>query len=63
MLLPKDSYTYISEAWHTTSGLDHCISTAEAHDIIKSMTILYGESISDHVPFLMLIDFEKSTQD
>ncbi len=51
MLLPKDSYTYISEAWHTTSWLDHCISTAEAHDIIKSMTILYGESISDHVPF------------
>ncbi len=58
MLLPKDSYTYISEAWHTTSWLDHCISTTEAHDIIKSMTILYGESISDHVPFLMLIDFE-----
>ncbi len=48
----------ISEAWHTTSWLDHCISTAETRDIIKSMTILYGESISDHVPFLMIIDFE-----
>ena len=25
LLLPNESYTYISEAWHTTSWLDHCI--------------------------------------
>lgn len=31
-LLPVDSYTHVSEAWHTTSWLDHCISTADAHD-------------------------------
>lgn len=30
-LLPSHSSTYISEAWHTTSWLDHCISIADAH--------------------------------
>lgn len=30
--LPDNSYTYISEAWHTASCLDHCICTADAHD-------------------------------
>ena len=29
VLLPVDSYTYTSEAWHTTSWLDHCVSTAD----------------------------------
>lgn len=27
MLLPNDSYTYTSEAWHTTSWLDHCMAS------------------------------------
>lgn len=30
VLLPDSSYTYISEAWHTTSWLDHCICTADS---------------------------------
>lgn len=30
-LLPASSYTYISEAWHTTSWLDSCFTKADAH--------------------------------
>ncbi len=37
--LPTNSYTYISEAWHTTSWLDHCISTADGHASLGSMEI------------------------
>lgn len=58
LLLPADSYTYISEAWHTTSWLDHCISTADAHAVVKSIEILYESSVSDHVPFSMMLDIE-----
>lgn len=50
--------SYISEDWHTTSWLHHCISTAEAHNIIQSIQILHWASKSDHVPFLMTVDFE-----
>ena len=41
LLLPSNSYTHISEAWHTTSWLDHCISTSDAHATLKTMEILY----------------------
>lgn len=54
--LPSDSYTYFSEAWHTTSWLDHCITTQDAHDSIVGMNILYDYIISDHHPLCMTID-------
>lgn len=44
LLSPAESYSYISEAWHTTSWLDHCISTADA--------------IHAHVPFVMSLDVD-----
>lgn len=58
-LLPNDSYTYISEAWHTTSWLDHCICTSDAHDSILSIWINYELAISDHVPFSLLVNVGK----
>lgn len=58
VLLPNDSYTYISEAWHTTSWLDHCISTADTHASLGSMSILYGVATTDHIPFAMTINVE-----
>ena len=50
LLLPADSFTYLSEAWGTTSWLDHCVSTADAHDSILNMHIDYKGSLSDHFP-------------
>lgn len=58
-MLPSDSYTYISEAWHTTSWLDHCLSTSDAHAILKSMEIIYDVSMSDHVPVVLVLDVDK----
>ena len=55
-LLPPDSYSYISEAWHTTSWLDHCLCTADAHSSVTSMKILYEASITDHVPLAFTLD-------
>lgn len=56
--LPSNTYTYISEAWHTASWLDHCISTDDAHSSIVGMDILYGAATYDHMPVLILINVE-----
>lgn len=40
-LLPAERYTNISEAWHITSWLDHCLSTADAHASLAHMEIFY----------------------
>ena len=58
VLLPDDSYSYISEAWHTTSWLDHCVSTADAHATLRSMEIVYDASMSDHIPFILDIKLD-----
>ena len=58
LLLPVGSYTYISEAWHTTSWLDHCISTADAHAVLRSMEIVYEATTGDHIPFIMCLDID-----
>ena len=46
--LPNDSYTYISEACHSTSWLDHCLCTVDAHDSIVIMKIEYDLATTDH---------------
>ena len=58
LLLPANSFTYVSEAWHTTSWLDHCFSTADAHASISSMAIQYDASMYDHVPFTLTVECE-----
>ena len=56
ILLPEDSFTYVSEAWHTTSWLDHCLCTVDAHDSIKSINIHYDLATSDHMPFSLVVN-------
>ena len=56
LLLPIDSYTYISEAWHTTSWLDHCISTADGHMALGNMSIKYGVAVTDHIPLAFTVN-------
>lgn len=36
--------------------LGHCISTADANDIIRSIEIVYEVSSSDHIPFVITLD-------
>jgi len=56
VILPNNSYTYISEAWHTSSWLDHCVCTADAHASLDSMTIHYDLAIADHIPFSLSLN-------
>lgn len=56
VLLPNDSYTYISEAWHSTSWLDHCLCTVDAHDSIEIMKIEYDLATTDHIPFFVVLN-------
>lgn len=53
VLLPADSYTYISEAWHTSSWLDHCFSTADGHAALGNMCIKYWLALTDHIPLAL----------
>lgn len=56
VLLPMDSFTYTSEAWHTTSWLDHCVCTADAHGCIERMDIMYEMATSDHIPVSFVVN-------
>ena len=40
----------MSERWHTTSWLDHCLSFGDGHTVIKDMAVLYSTCCSDHIP-------------
>ena len=50
MLLPSITFTHMSERWHTTSWLDHCLSSGDGHTVIKDMAVLYSTCCSDHIP-------------
>ena len=58
LFLPSTSFSYISEAWNTTSWLDHCITTADAHASIRSMKIVYDAALYDHLPVALTIESE-----
>ena len=34
------------------------MSTADAHAILRSMEIMYGSSMSDHIPFVCSLDVD-----
>lgn len=53
ILLPKDSYTYISEGLHNTSWLGHWICTSDAHNTIKSMRINWVFQLWPCAPFFI----------
>ena len=38
--LPKDTYTYVSDAWDSHSWLDHAISTEDGDNMITNMKVL-----------------------
>uniref|UniRef100_A0A1A8U3R0 Endonuclease/exonuclease/phosphatase domain-containing protein n=1 Tax=Nothobranchius furzeri TaxID=105023 RepID=A0A1A8U3R0_NOTFU len=59
LLLPHDSYAYISEAWHSTSQLDHCFSSSDTHGPLSSMNILYNLAVSDHIPISFSVKVER----
>lgn len=56
ILLPENSYTHISEVWHSTSWLNHIVCTADAQDSLENVEILYGMATTDHFPVSMMLN-------
>lgn len=56
--MPDDTFTYISEAWHSTSWLDHCVCTADAHASLSHIDILYSYATSDHIPLSISLNVD-----
>ena len=54
----NDVYTYVSPAWGTTSWLDHCVSTEDAHNAISSIEILHDFVSSDHLPLCVTLSLD-----
>ena len=52
----RDSFTYLSERWGTTSWLDHCISTSDGHSIIRNIDVWYSACSADHFPVCVDVD-------
>ena len=48
--LPDNTFTYVSEAWGSTSWLDHCFATKAGNNIITSISVDYDCHLSDHFP-------------
>ena len=56
LLLPNDTFTYVSDAWGTQSWLDHFISTEDGHSTIHNSYVLYDAYQSDHLPLVIELD-------
>ena len=59
LLLPKDSFSYISDSWGTKTWLDHAFASYGCHESISSMCIGYDIAQDDHMPVLMTLDVVK----
>ena len=57
LMLPNDTYTYVSEAHGTTSWLDHCISSSDGYDIICNMNVWHEYCQNDHIPLAFELDW------
>ena len=57
-MLAGDTFTQLSERWHSTSWLDHCLSTSDGHNLITAMQVQYGTSCRDHIPLIVDISIE-----
>ncbi|ELT94265.1 hypothetical protein CAPTEDRAFT_206866 [Capitella teleta] len=60
-LLPPDFFTFYCEAHQSTSWLDHCVSTHQAHMSITDINIAYDVLSSDH--FLLAMSFDLPTSE
>ena len=59
--LSIDTFTYVSDCWHTTSWIDHCLCTVDFADIICDQFVDYGVTWSDHRPTFIDIECSSST--
>ena len=54
--IESGSFTFISESHGSTSWIDHCVCTGQAHASISSINVIYDNQSSDHFPLSICID-------
>ena len=55
LVLPSDTFTYVSDSHGTTSWIDHCLTSASVHQSIINMSVLHNYISSDHRPLAITI--------
>ncbi len=50
LILPSDTFTFISSSHGSTSWLDHIITTSSSHSILKNVHVMEAFISSDHLP-------------
>ena len=57
-VLLNNVYTFVSAACGSTSWLDHCVSSEDAHSKITSISVLNEYVSSDHLPLCVSINID-----
>ena len=55
-MLIYDTFTYVSQSNHTTSWLDHCITTRSGKSLVSKMHIIDNIVCSDYMPLYLEIE-------
>ena len=63
ILCDDDTFTFYSEAHHSTSWLDHVLTTSSAHCLIDNIWVEYGMISSDHHPIVTRISVNTDNLD
>ena len=58
----NEGYTFVSDAWGTSSWLDHFLTTEDAHKAITQVSILYDMVSSDHKPIILNVSVNNMPQ-
>ena len=59
LLLPADTFTFVSSSHGSTSRLDHVLSTTSGHALVESVHVKTGFVSSDHLPLCFDISIDK----
>ena len=54
--LESGAFTYLSEYPGTTSWIDHCVCTVQAHSAVSRLEINYDVQRSEHYPLSICVD-------
>ena len=61
LMCPDSSFTFLSEAHHSVSWLDHIVTTNNVLPLIKEISISYNYVSSDHYPIHAVLDMSLAT--
>ena len=59
LLLPKDTFSFISDSWGTKTWLDHAVSSHDLHASISDICMGYDLAQEDHMPILLTLKVDE----